>query len=75
MGFKKGYLRLSLCNCIAWVVDLIVNIAFIVQGCGVYVVMLREQRDEVEEGGKERGTRAKGELVSFDSRASHANFF
>ena len=37
--------------------------------------MLREQRDEVEEGGKEREVRVKGELVSFDSRASHANFF
>lgn len=33
--------------------------------------MMREQRDEVEEGGR---VRAEGELVSFDSRASHANF-
>ena len=32
LGFKKGYLRLSLCNCIAWVADLIVNIAFLFRG-------------------------------------------
>lgn len=32
LGFKKGYLRLSLCNCIAWVVDLVVNTAFFFRG-------------------------------------------
>lgn len=32
LGFKKGYLRLSLCNCIALVVDLVVNIAFLFRG-------------------------------------------